>query len=450
MHQTEVSALNGNESILYVNKDHDYCQISQNIVNKSFSNNSVSTNALKEIMEVGNGENSWQIVSGKNKRSNSDIMYSNTKRSNSNSNPNSSVSENSSSLQISNSFDVLTNTNDIDEGVSEMAPRNEKPPPIFVPDIHNVRSMVDSIEQVISKDDYTYKCTNNNNVKINAVTVDAYRKLVNFLTGLKVQFHTFQIKKERAYRVVLKNMHFSNDLADIKSAIESYGHKVRNIANLKSSKTKNPLSIFFIDLEPAKNNKDIYQVEFLLNAKIYFEPPHKFKDIVQCKKCQRYGHTRSYCGYTGRCVKCGLSHDTSECKKLLNSPPKCALCEGEHPSNYKGCQVYKEIKTKSFPPLRSKNIAESLPSKAVINGPTEQSVLTSTDAVQDTNTRKSNGANMTYAQVTSQTNVDNSDNASLTQSLTTFFNKFEKLMEQQAQQIGTLLNLLTTVISKLK
>lgn len=42
----------------------------------------------------------------------------------------------------------------MDEEVSGNAPRNEKPPPIFVPDIKNVRSMIDSIERVISKDDY--------------------------------------------------------------------------------------------------------------------------------------------------------------------------------------------------------------------------------------------------------------------------------------------------------
>lgn len=45
-----------------------------------------------------------------------------------------------------------------------------------------------------------------------------------------------------------------------------------------------------------------------------------------------------------RCVKCAGDHKTSECtKKDRNTPATCALCLGNHPANYKGCQVYKEI-----------------------------------------------------------------------------------------------------------
>lgn len=45
-----------------------------------------------------------------------------------------------------------------------------------------------------------------------------------------------------------------------------------------------------------------------------------------------------------RCVKCGESHKTSDCpRKDKNTPATCALCQGEHPANYKGCEIYKEI-----------------------------------------------------------------------------------------------------------
>ena len=35
---------------------------------------------------------------------------------------------------------------------------------------------------------------------------------------------------------------------------------------------------------------------------------------------------------------------------------KCVLCEGNHPANYKGCNVYKQLQQKSFPTLRNKVI----------------------------------------------------------------------------------------------
>ncbi|CAH2097816.1 unnamed protein product [Euphydryas editha] len=45
-----------------------------------------------------------------------------------------------------------------------------------------------------------------------------------------------------------------------------------------------------------------------------------------------------------RCLKCAESHPTKNCPKVgRTTPATCALCLGPHPSNYKGCEVYKEI-----------------------------------------------------------------------------------------------------------
>lgn len=431
-----------------VNNDHAYYYKSKQEQNNIPTNGQNSTNNVEVEVEVGQTDELWQKVSSRQKRLNSEVEVVSTKRTNLGQQP-----SNSSPLGLSNSFEVLNNDDQMDDELPEPTVREAKPPPIFVPNVTDIRSMVSSIEKVITKDGYSYKCMNSNKVKINTVTVDAFRNLVKHLTELKIQFHTYQLKKDRAYRVVLKNMHFSNDPEEVKLAIESYGHKVRNITNLKSSKTKTPLSIFFVDLEPAVNNKEIYNIQYLLNAKVAFEPPRKVNDVVQCKKCQRYGHTKTYCWYNSRCVKCGYGHDTRDCRKPLNSPPTCVLCGGEHPSNYKGCSVYKEIKSKSFPPLRSKTKTDlSSPDETQFIANNEQFQPLPNDEVAQTDTKKSRftSPHLSYAQATVQGNVEREENSSLTQTLTTFFNKFEKLMEQQAQQIGSLISLLTTVISKLK
>jgi hypothetical protein len=58
-------------------------------------------------------------------------------------------------------------------------------------------------------------------------------------------------------------MHFSVDPADIKAEIENLGHTVINIWNIKQFRTKLTLSMFFVDLKPAPNNKEIFLVEHL-------------------------------------------------------------------------------------------------------------------------------------------------------------------------------------------
>jgi hypothetical protein len=68
---------------------------------------------------------------------------------------------------------------------------------------------------------------------------------------------------ERSYRVVLKNMHYSINPAEIQSEIEKLGHTVTSIYNIKHHLTKLPLTMFFVDLKLAINNKDIFNVECL-------------------------------------------------------------------------------------------------------------------------------------------------------------------------------------------
>ena len=101
--------------------------------------------------------------------------------------------------------------------------------------------------------------------------------------------------------------------------------------------------MFFVDLEPAEINNDIFGITSLLHTKIKIEEPHKRKDVVQCQNCQDFGHTRTYCSYFPRCVRCGGPHPSSSCTKSKETPAKCALCEGDHPANYKGCRIYKDL-----------------------------------------------------------------------------------------------------------
>jgi hypothetical protein len=79
-----------------------------------------------------------------------------------------------------------------------------------------------------------------------------------------------QIK--RSYRVVLKNMHYSINPQEIKTKIEKLGYIVTNVWNIKQYGTKLPLSMFFVELKPAPNNKGIFNVEYIQQCKIKFEP----------------------------------------------------------------------------------------------------------------------------------------------------------------------------------
>jgi hypothetical protein len=67
------------------------------------------------------------------------------------------------------------------------------------------------------------------------------------------------------------------------------------------------------------------------------------KAPLQCKRCQRFGHTQRNCGYTPRCVACDEPHPSGECS-TPRQQLKCCSCGGNHTANYRGCSKWKEAK----------------------------------------------------------------------------------------------------------
>jgi hypothetical protein len=67
-------------------------------------------------------------------------------------------------------------------------------------------------------------------------------------------------------------MHYSINPQEIKTEIEKLGHTVTNVWNIKQYRTKLPLSMFFVELKPAPNNKDVFSVDCIQRCKIKLEP----------------------------------------------------------------------------------------------------------------------------------------------------------------------------------
>jgi len=74
-------------------------------------------------------------------------------------------------------------------------------------------------------------------------------------------------------------MHYSANRSETKCEIEKLGHTVANTFNIKQNRTNIPLPLFFVDLKPSENNKDIYLIETLNYIKMKFEPPRPKRNM---------------------------------------------------------------------------------------------------------------------------------------------------------------------------
>ena len=253
-----------------------------------------------------------------------------------------------------NRFSSLSNDDSVMEDiVSNSTPNNlspnddqtvksKLPPPIFVRGILDFVRFRNELVKLIGNEKFFFK-SSTNDLKIQTADPESYRELIRYLKLNKAQYHTYQPQEEKAFCVVVRNLHPSTPTVEVGIAIEEIGYSVRQVANVLQKITKHKLPMFFVDLEPAEINKDIFGVTSLLHTKIKIEEPHKRRDVIQCLNCQDYGHTKKYCSYPPRCVRCGGHHPSTSCNKSNELLAKCALCEEDHLANYKGCCIYKDL-----------------------------------------------------------------------------------------------------------
>ena len=261
--------------------------------------------------------------------------------------------------------------------------------------------------------------------------------IIKALAEKHIEFNTYQPKEDTSFRAALRGMHYSTDIRDIKTELGNLGHTVVNIFNIKQNRTNILLSLFFVDIKRS-GDKDIYQIIETENyTKVKFEPPSPKRNTPQCSKCQRYGHTQASCYRIPRCVKCVGSLLTKQCpRKEKSENVKFVLCDGNHPANYKGGAVYRDLQKRTFPPLRSKQVVQTQenvlqnPAKPIIS---YAALLKSPRSPLET-TKPQPQQQTTYKQQqTPSSDID----------------ELKVMMKGLMEQMGTMLQLLKTLVSEM-
>ena len=309
-----------------------------------------------------------------------------------------------------------------------------KPPPIYIQKVETIAPLKSELTK-IAQNMFEFKILNNGEVKVQLQNSAHYHETIKMLKSKNTEYYTYKPKSERGFKVILRNMHYSADLDEIKQELSLMNHKVMNIYNILQRGSKRPTSLFSIELETSPNNKEIYSVQFLSNCKISFEPPHHKRTIPQCSNCQKYGHTKNFCNLNAVCVKCAGKHKTIDCPKNNNeNSPKCALCSGNHTANYKGCEIYKNLKIQRFSKVQNKkqnvenpniqNVTKPIPIPSVQINSKEQTDSYASVAAKTTN-------NNTH-------NIQNND-----------FSELKQMMKEMMSQISSMLNVILSLIQKL-
>jgi len=134
-------------------------------------------------------------------------------------------------IPLANRYHVLTDPRNSATNTGTADTTTVKPPPIFIYGVTNLPEMRKRINEFIDEKHYTTKSLANNTIKLLCQNPDTFTKLAKYMKDKNIIHHTYQPKEERSYRVVIKYLHHSVDVQELREEIPRMGHTVRNIIN---------------------------------------------------------------------------------------------------------------------------------------------------------------------------------------------------------------------------
>lgn len=181
-------------------------------------------------------------------------------------------------VSTKNRYQILETVTNEESNEHQKDLKPPKPEPIFVTGVIDIKKLKELLSTIVESEKYTMTTLRSGHiVKIMPTDVDTYKHIrANFITN-DVSHYTYKLKSERAYRVVLRGLHSSEDTDQIKQELFELGHDVRQITNVIHKTTKTPLPLYYVDLEPKHNNKEIFKIKQINRIKIVFEAPYKNK-----------------------------------------------------------------------------------------------------------------------------------------------------------------------------
>lgn len=412
-------------------------------------------NMHQELQSSNSGEPRWNdVVIPSRKRNSTDTVLGRT--------PKRSSRDPRLSFGVSfanrNRFEVLADTAPQQPQKSVNRPQSEtlhavdsdientkrhKPPPIYLKTEVNFQELRKFLNAAIDPSTYTFASTRNG-VTIYPSTPDTYRAIVRLFAEKNTEFHTYQLPEDKAYRVVIRGLHSSISEAEIAAELTAMGFPVRRVTNVLS-RTKEKLPLFFVDMQLDPRNGKIFDVKSIFQSRITIEAPRQNRQIVQCTRCQRYGHTKGYCNLSPRCVKCAGEHHTNSCTKPRDTPATCVLCNESHPANYRGCEIHRQLQNRrpSHSALKSHQPQLNIEENSFPPLPTNQRSI---PRAQPTNPHRT--PTLTYAHALAATTQDGqqsiSTDHSLVNQMSTFIMEMKQIITPMISLMSQLMQLLMT------
>jgi len=204
----------------------------------------------------------------------------------------------------------------------------------------------------LGKDKYTIKNLSQQKISIKLKEKEDIEKTKKLFEKSGTQYFTFTNKNDKLQTYLLKGLSVNYTPAEILEYINELKIddleiiKAFRFSTVKSKTEGKELPIIVIQLSANSKAQSLKEIKYIDGTCVNFEKLRR-SGILQCFRCQRYGHVSSNCNMQFRCVKCNENHNPGECKMpdITNKDKLyCVLCKKTgHPASWKGCEIYQKL-----------------------------------------------------------------------------------------------------------
>ncbi|GBP50340.1 Nucleic-acid-binding protein from transposon X-element [Eumeta japonica] len=135
-------------------------------------------------------------------------------------------------IPVHNRFEILNDDGPIIENKNkEYTP---KPEPIFVTGVVDVTPLRNLLNKVAGATTFTMTTLRSGHIiKLMPTDIETYKAIRDNLIDNSINHYTYKLKSERAYRVVIRGLHATEDTTMIKAELNSKGHEGKHPASYK-------------------------------------------------------------------------------------------------------------------------------------------------------------------------------------------------------------------------
>jgi hypothetical protein len=209
--------------------------------------------------------------------------------------------------------------------------------PIIITEKCPISTITQAVKDTVGHSDFSIKSTSQG-CEVHFRDSASRKKLTEFLRAFQISTSPYKPKDEDGCKVFIRYLNKNTPPEWIRKELTSLGYAVKSVSAVTNRATGEAYHGFAVHLDALTNLKEVCNVGKLGNQKVIIEPQRS--PLLQCQRCQKFGHSKSQCSSPFVCVKCAGKHPTFECKKSPSEEPKCANCLGAHTASYRGCSEY--------------------------------------------------------------------------------------------------------------